>query len=184
MNEWNNTTAAGTGWSFLRGYAGVTSTDTSNGGGTKEVDLNGQGIFVTEAGLTTAGLGNPIILGITSQRSETGADTNLLTVTPASVVGNYHVCVTMSVSAASSAVLGWTMTWKDSNGNAQTPTNEPLTQSGTAAPALTFTTSAAGNYSGCMNVDTDNSGTNIVVKTTFSGSSVAYKASATVERLF
>jgi hypothetical protein len=76
------------------------------------------------------------------------------------------------------------MTWKDSNGNAQTPTNLSLTQTGTAAPALTFTTSAASNYSGCQTYDTDGSATAMVVKLTLaSGTLTASKASATIERL-
>ena len=82
----------------------------------------------------------------------------------------------------SAATLGWTATWTDSNGNAQTPTNLSLVQSGTAAPALTFTTSA-GNYYGDAIIDVNNAGANIVMKLTFSGTSFTAKVSATVERL-
>jgi len=125
----------------------------------------------------------PGVVATTKQKSETGADTGVLTYTTPSAAANYRVCLTESFSAASSATIGWTLTWTDSNGNAQTPTNEPLTQSGTAAPALTFTTSTAGNYAGCVNIDTNNAGANIVVKTTFSGTSMASKVSATIERM-
>jgi hypothetical protein len=76
-----------------------------------------------------------------------------------------------------------TATWTDSNGNAQTPTNLALFQAGTAAPALTFATSAAGNYHGEADIDVNNAGTAIVIKTTFSGTSIAYKITATIERL-
>jgi len=89
----------------------------------------------------------------------------------------------ISVSAASAATLGWTATWTDSNGNAQTPTNLSLVQSGTAAPALTFTTSAAGNYYGDATIDVNNARENIVMKLTFSGTSFTAKVSATVGRL-
>lgn len=119
----------------------------------------------------------------TSQKAETAADTSLLSCTPISAAGRYRVRFTMSLSAASAATIGWTITYTDSNGNAQTPTNLSLYQQGTAAPALTFTTSAAGNYYGFIDIDVNNAGTAIVVKTTFSGTSFAGKASATIEKL-
>jgi hypothetical protein len=119
----------------------------------------------------------------TSQKSETAADTNVLTFTPPASAGSYRLRFVMSVSAANAATLGWTATWKDSNGNAQAPTNLALFQTGVAAPALTFTTSAAGNYHGYADIDIDNSATNIVTKLTFAGTSFAAKVSATIERL-
>jgi hypothetical protein len=134
-------------------------------------------------GEATAGVGASYLRGSTSQKAETGADANVLTVTPAAVAGSYRLRVVLSVSAASAAVIGWTATWTDSNGNAQTPTNLALFQSGAAAPALTFTTSAAGNYYAEAQIDVNNAGTNIVIKATFSGTSVAYKISATIERI-
>ena len=84
--------------------------------------------------------------GATSQKTEPAADTNVPTFTPQAAAGTYRLRFVISVSAASAATLGWTATWTDSNGNAQTPTNLSLVQSGTAAPPFTFTTSAAGNY--------------------------------------
>jgi hypothetical protein len=119
----------------------------------------------------------------TSQKSETGADATLLSCTPLSVAGTYRISLVMSFSAANTATIGWTATWTDSNGNAQTPTNLSLFQEGTAAPALTFTTSAAGNYYGSAIVDINNAGTAIVVKTTFSGTSMAAKVTAIIERI-
>jgi hypothetical protein len=47
----------------------------------------------------------------------------------------------------------------------------------------TFTTSAAGNYYGSAIIDINSTGTPIVVKTTFSGTSFTGKASATIERI-
>lgn len=131
----------------------------------------------------TTGLAVPYMRGTTSQKSETAADANVLTVTPASTVGVYRACFTESVSAAVSATLGWTATYTDSNGNAQTPTNLSLFQTGVAAPALTFTTSAASNYYNCVNLDVNNAGVNIVIKTTFAGTSFTGKVSASVERI-
>ncbi len=119
----------------------------------------------------------------TLRKSESGADTNVLTFTPPATAGTYRISVVLSVSAATSATLGWTSTWTDSNGNAQSPTNLSFIQTGTAAPALTFTTSAAGNYHGEAIVDIDNSATAIVVKLTFSGTSFAAKMSAFIEPL-
>jgi hypothetical protein len=118
----------------------------------------------------------------TNQKSESAADASVLSFTPASSTGQYEVCFNLDVSAATAATLGWTMTWTDSNGTAQTPTNLALFQDGTAAPALTFTTSVAGDYSACKMITTNNAGTAIVVKLTFSGTSFTAKASASVQR--
>jgi hypothetical protein len=134
-------------------------------------------------GLTTAGQTVPVILGATSQKAESAADANVLTVTPAASAGSYRLRFVLSVSAANAATLGWTATWKDSNGTAQSPTNLSLLQEGTAAPALTFTTSVAGNYYAEALIDIDNSATNIVIKLTFAGTSFTAKASATLERI-
>lgn len=125
----------------------------------------------------------PRPFGSTSQKNETAADANVLTFTPPAGVGSYRVRFVMSVSAANAATLGWTATWKDSNGKAQGPTNLSLYQSGTAAPALTYTTSRAGNYYGQADIDVDNSATPIVIKLTFTGTSFAAKVSATVEKV-
>ena len=133
--------------------------------------------------ISTAGRGVPPIYGATLQKTETAADTNVLTFTPPAAAGSYRLSFVLSVSAASAAVLGWTATWKDSNGNAQSPTNLSLTQSGAAAPGLTFTLAAAGNLYGEANIDTDNSATAIVIKLTFTGTSFTGKASATIEQL-
>jgi hypothetical protein len=89
----------------------------------------------------------------------------------------------MSVSAASSATLGWTATWTDSNGHAQAPTNLSLFTSGTAAPALTVTAAANGAYYGEVIADINNAGTAIVVKLTFSGTSFTAKVTATIEQI-
>ena len=43
MNRWNNATAPGTGYQFVQAYAGVTSTDTTNGGGTLVFEVLGNG---------------------------------------------------------------------------------------------------------------------------------------------
>lgn len=145
--------------------------------------VNSSGLPTKVDGITTAGQGVAIVQCVTSQKTESAADTNVLTCTPASAAGSYRIRFTMSVSAANAAVLGWTVTYTDSNGNAQTPTNLALTQQGAAAPALTFTTSVAGNYYSEAQVDVNNAGTNIVVKTTFSGTSFTAKVSATIERI-
>lgn len=132
---------------------------------------------------TTAGVGMAYERGSTSQKNETGVDANILTVTPASAVGLYRISVVFSVSAANTATLGWTATWTDSNAHAQAQTNLALFKAGTAAPALTFSAAANDTYYGSAIIDVNNAGTNIVIKSTFTGTSIAYKASATVERL-
>jgi hypothetical protein len=134
-------------------------------------------------GQVTAGNGIASIVAATSQKSESAADANVLTFTPPALAGTYRVRFVLSVSAAAAAVLGWTATWTDSNGNAQTPTNLALSQAGTAPAALTFTTSSAGNYYGFADIDINNAATPIVIKFTLTGGTITAKASATIERM-
>src|SRR5215470_9708530 len=142
------------------------------------------GKITSYSGVATAGQGAVVVVGATNQRSESAADANVLTFTPPAAAGLYEIGVNVSVSAAASAVLGWTATWTDSNGNAQTPTNLALSQistggaSGAAAPALTFTTSAASNYSGNFQIDVGSGAVPIVIKFTLTGGTVTAKVSA------
>lgn len=135
------------------------------------------------SGIATAGNGIPVVFGATAQKTETGADANVLTFSPPAVPGTYKIVFVLSLSAANTATLGWTATWKDSNGNAQSPANLALTNVGSTT-ALTFTTSVSPNlYHAETIVDVDGSGTNIVVKLTFSGTSFTGKTSAAIERI-
>lgn len=156
----------------------------SNGGaiGTGVFLGDENGKVTTYNSQLTAGVGLTTIVGSTSQKSETSAD-NVLSITPLAVAASYRLRFVLSVSSATSAVIGWTATWKDSNSNAQSPTNMSLIQLGTAAPALTFTTSVAGNYYAEAYIDADNSATAIVIKLTLASGTLAAKASATIERL-
>jgi hypothetical protein len=156
---------------------------TSLAAGSAKWNVNTSGLPTQSNNLTLAGQGFPAILGITSQKSETTtADANVLTVTPASAAGTYRACVVVSVSAATSGVISWTLSWTDSNGAAQSNIAQDLFQQGTAAPNTTFTTSAAGNYNGCTTFDVNNGGANIVVKWVGGGTTTA-KMSATIERI-
>lgn len=128
---------------------------------------------------------NTIRLGqaATSQKAETGAaDTNVLTLTPPASVGTYRVCFVASVSSATAGVISWTLSWTDSNGNAQANIAQDLFQDGTAAPATTFTTSAAGNYHFCRELDINNAAASVIVKWVGGGTTAA-KVSASIERL-
>lgn len=156
-----------------------------NAGETLSIAGSTSGALVVQApavaGTATSTL--PHIEGCTAnQVAETGAAT-VLTCTPVAAAGSYRVRFIMSVSAATAATLGWTITYTDSNGNAQTPTNLPLYQLGTATPALTFVVSAAGDYYGGADIDINNAATAIVVKVTFAGTSYTAKCSASVERV-
>jgi len=160
---------------------GGTSADLSGTGGTNQVLRQS----TAGAAITVSQLANNNLLGYaaTSQKSESAADTNVLTFTPPATAGSYRLRFVMSVSAATAATLGWTATWRDSNGNVQTPVNLALFQTGVAPSALTFTTSAAGNYYGQLDIDINNAATNIVIQLTFAGTSFAAKVSATIERI-
>lgn len=119
----------------------------------------------------------------TSQKSETqAADANVLTYAPPAVAGTYRVTYTASVSSATSGVVGFTLAYQDSNSNAQSATALSLFKFGTAAPANTFTVSAATDCGGSYVFDVDNSATNIVVAWVGGGTSVAL-VSAIIERL-
>jgi hypothetical protein len=173
----------GTGWSLpFAKRTGSATTDlfTLNDNGNLDLLV---GKITTYGALTTAGNGVSSIVASTSQKAETAADASVLSFTPPASAGSYRIRFVLSLSAANAATLGWTATWKDSNGTAQTPTNLALSQSGVAAPALTFTTSVAGNYFGELLIDTDASATAVVVKLTFSGTSFAGKATATIEKI-
>ena len=132
---------------------------------------------------TTAGAGLPYLLGATLQKSETNtADANVLTVTPSAAAQTLRVSVCISVASATSGVISWTLSYTDSNGNAQSNVAQFLVQAGTAAPNTTFTTSAAGNYHGTVVIDVNNAQANVVVKWVGGGTSSA-KMSAFIERI-
>ena len=133
--------------------------------------------------ITTKGIGFSTVYGATLQKAETGADSSVLSYTPPSTAGTYKLHVAISCSAATSATLGWTATWTDSNSYAQAPTNLAISTSGVAAHSLTVTAAANGAYYGVAIIDIDNSGTAIVIKTTFSGTSIAYNISAIIEQV-
>jgi hypothetical protein len=145
--------------------------------------ISSAGLPTKSNSITTAGQGFPVIVGITSQRSESAADANVLTFTPPAAVGAYRIAFVMDVSAANTATLGWTATWKNSNGAAIAPTNLALTKFGVAAPALTFSAAANDSYYGECDITVDNSATAIVVKLTFAGTSFTAKVSAWIERV-
>lgn len=120
---------------------------------------------------------------VTFQKNETTtADATFLVFTPPATAGNYRVCYGASVSAATAGVIGFTLSWTDSNGNAQANIALPLFQAGTAAPALTFTTSAISNYNACYNVDTNAGAAAITLKWVGGGVTTA-KATGSLERL-
>lgn len=167
---------------FLIGDGSTSTTLGSAINLTTMLALGTSGVTVFK-GINTSALGLAPIYGSTSQKSETGADANVLTYTPPATAGTYRVRIAISVSAASAATLGVTATWKDSNGHAQAPTNLALTKGGTAAPALTFSAAANDVYYTDFQIEVDNSATAIVVKTTFTGTSIAYKISASIEQI-
>jgi hypothetical protein len=160
--------------------------DTIGVAGTKTIATKGSidlgGTLTQINGIATAGNGVVAIHGSTSQKAESAADTNVLTFTPPALAGSYRLRFTLAVSAAAAAVVGWTATWKDSNGNAKSPTNLALFQAGATA-GLTFTTSTTDNFYGEAQIDIDNSATNIVVKFTLGSGTITAKASASIERV-
>jgi len=157
--------------------AGQTATLQAYGYFRDSINTNGNPCYLVNYSIPPV---QPITLGATLQKNETGADANILTVAPPKVAGHFRVDLSIDVSADNTGTLGWTATWTDSNSHAQTPTNLALTIAGTAAPVLTVVAVANTHYYASLMLDCDNSGTNIVIKTTFSGTSIAYKVTAKV----
>lgn len=155
-----------------------------SGGGANVFQIAGDtGLNNFYGAVSTVGQGLVPIYGVTSQKAETTtADANVLTVTPPAAVGTYRVSVNVSVSAATAGVIAWTLSWTDSNGNAQSNIAMPLFQLATASPNTTFTTSAAGNYTGTSTIDVNNAAAAIVVKWVGGGTTTA-KMSAFIERI-
>jgi hypothetical protein len=181
------TNLTGTASININGTVGATTPGTGAfttlAAGSNTFNISSSGLPTKSNNLTLAGQGYPLILGLTSQKTETAsADTNVLTTTPASAVGTYKVCVAISVASATSGVISWTLSWTDSNGNAQSNVAQQIFQMGTAAPNTTFTTSSAGNYHGCSMIDVNSAGANIIVKWVGGGTSSA-KVSAFVQRI-
>jgi hypothetical protein len=122
--------------------------------------------------------GAPITRAYTLQKAETGtADTNVLTYALPAAAGNFRLTVTASVTSATNGVIGFT--GKFGAGGAQALS---IFQAGTAAPALTFTTSAAGRYYGFFEFDNSAGAQNFVVGWVGGGTSVDV-VSAMVEQL-
>ena len=86
------------------------------------------------------------------------------------------------MASATSGVISLTVSYTDSNGNALSNNAMPLFQQGTAAPATTFTTSAASRYSGSYVIDVNNAQAKIIVKWVGGGTS-SEKVTAIIEQL-
>ena len=125
-------------------------------------------------GYALAAGSEPIVVAQTISKSETqAADSNVMTFTPPHVAGKYRLEWSCDVSSASSGVIGFQMSYVDSNGS--TVTNKAFTifVAGTAAGGLTLTTSVASNFTGGANIGVDASGTNVVIKWPGGGTTVA-----------
>lgn len=162
---------------------------TASGAASNNLALNitaGQIYTASTVGLynnvATAGMGVPPIYASVTQKAESAADTNVVTLTPPAATGTYRLSFVLDVSAATAATLGWTATWRDAGGNAQAPANLAI-QSNGGLEALTVAGAAGGSYSGSTIVQINNAATPIVIKLTFAGTSFTGLASATIERL-
>lgn len=167
--QWSNQ-AANTQWMALTGSLLTVNVPEAIGSG---------------ASITSSGGGGTVVgqVAATLQKSESGADTNVLTYTPPAVAGSYRLRFTMVPSATNTATLGWTATWKDANGTSQSPTNLILFATGSSSSALTVTGVTNQPYYSEINIDVDNSATNIVIKLTFTGTSFTAKVTASIERI-
>jgi hypothetical protein len=152
---------------------------TINGTWSQNPDSTSEYYILSQLGTSLPNFG---VLGSTSQKTESALDNNVFTLTPIGLPGTYRLTIIISVSVASSAVLGWTATYHDANGTAIAPTNLFCQQVG-GTGALTVTTSAAIDITGTQTVDIDNSGTPIVIKLTLTGGTFTAKVTGLIERL-
>jgi len=134
--ELNTATAAGTGFNFLQFYTGVTSTDTSHGGGTLSFVVNGQGAVTATSYTSNGGSAGFLQLG---QGTTNGAGTTDITIQAPTSVTSYVLTlpgtagtgldlwtnsagvVTESLLASAAAgdiVVGTGTTWSKLAGNA------------------------------------------------------------------
>ena len=137
-------------------------------------------------GLTTAGSnGVSAILGRTLQKSETGGDANLLTVTPPAVAGTYRVHVLLTVATITSAPnITVTVDYTDSEGFHQVALIIEGWRVGTAAGFTAVALAAHGIYNWEADIDIDNSAHNILLAIVLnSGTSYTGHASASVEQV-
>lgn len=145
------------------------------------ISQNGKTILYNN--IATKGIGTVPIYNATSQKTETTtADPNIVTYTPPASAGTYRISYVASVASASSGVISFTVSYTDSQGTAKSNLAMPLFQQGTAAPNTTFTTSAAGEYSGDFLIDVNNAQAKIIVKWVGGGTS-SEKVSSTIEQL-
>jgi len=131
----------------------------------------------------TSGMGVVPVFATTVQKSETAAaDVSLVTLTPPAVAGLYRVTVWCDVSAATSGIISFEITYHDSNGSAVSAAVFSIFQLGTAAPLTAFTTSAVSRYYGTVDISIDNSASPISVQWVGGGTTTA-KVSATIEQI-
>ena len=129
-------------------------------------------------GQSTAGSGLVANYAETKQKSETGADVNVLTFTPVAFTGIYRVNVTIDCSIWA-ANMSCTLTYKDSNGSA---VSRALYFTDLTTEANLTVIAATGNYGVAFPFDIDNSATNIVIAVTGAVGNT-YKISAVIEQL-
>ena len=145
MNRWNNATAPGTGYQFVQAYAGVTSTDTTNGGGTLVFEVLGNGSI-------DVGIWNGSVIG--TQYGGLGGNFNASSGIPVFTSGSVSVTTTLpnginiGAATASSLLVTGTLDGQvpvaittGSTANLGSVYNSGYTfnQNTTAAQAITYT---------------------------------------------
>jgi len=133
--------------------------------------------------ISTAGLGLPAEYANAKQTAVTQSSiASFLSYAPPTSAGTYLILVSASVTSATAGVVSFPIAYRDASGDNVSATAISLFQLGTAAPASSFTTSAASRYWGFAVIDINNLGTNIVVSWT-GGGTLAGFASASIYQL-
>jgi hypothetical protein len=141
------------------------------------------GLMKNYNSIATAGLGVPGIYAATVSKAETGtADATLLDYPPPATAGVYRISVQADVKTATSGVISFSVTHDDSAGAEVAAAVMSIYQLGTAAPALSFTTSAVSHYYGSYICSIDNGGEHITVGWVGGGTQTT-NVTATLEQL-
>jgi hypothetical protein len=146
LNQWNSATAAGTGFSFLQAFSGVTSTDTTSGGGAKVFEILGNGSIdvgtwnSTPVGSQFGGTGQNFnsstgILSFASGVASVGTSIGAATATSLLASGTVDGEAPVTITTGATATLGGTYN-----------SGYTYNQEATASAAVTYTlpTPAAG----------------------------------------
>ena len=138
------------------------------------------GVVAKDAGVTTAGLGHPIL--VASPATATGlvaANTNFINFIPPAAAGVYEIKWAVDTTTATTDTFTVVVTYKNATGTARSQNSGGFDKAGTSLVAGAITSViGAGNYTGSMMFSIDNSATAITLSTAGTFTTVTYNLDA------